>query len=526
MRTRRWFIVGAVVLTAVLASVGVLAFMRARPVVDEAEVLAAEAWLDGERRASRDAACPREPLRGEAILGSGAEALRALLSDGRTCFSGMDRAAVDARLATGGPEERAYAWDLPSEEPTPEYLPIPTGWPVRGLPQPPYPHGEAPPEVEAIVARCGELPEQVAAVVRHEDVCSPFRVGEAPMTPSEEEALLDLGRVMAVLGRRAVAAGDRARGLDLLLDGLRIVADARRGRVGSGVTLISLDAEAVLATQLATLFAIDLGWTPDEVERLRGELSALADTSPSARDAALGAHTDNMTHLLRRSTGEESPEGFGPQDHPVVVEGDVPPPRMPEVILVAHHRLGLALDEACGADRSAGAECLRRARALVRPLPTPAERRAWWDEDEPWLGPREERGAALDEVWADEAAVSLPGALPSVLRAVATLRALRALLAFRARDGALCEGEPEFAPADLVVPELDASLEVFEIVPGSQLELRAPAVLSEAKAGTASLPLVLTPCARRSLADAGAWFSHYQRVEPEPELDEATIAVP
>lgn len=509
---RRAWITSAVLLTSIGAAVGTFLWLRARPVVDEAEAEAAERWLNHARNTSADMACARAPLRGEATPGDGNDALRAALSVSRFCLAVFDLHAVDERLASGGPEEHAYAWDLPDEQATPD-LPVPVDWAVRGLSQPPYPRDEAPPEIARILEACRDVPARIAAVTQHARVCSPFRVGEPPMTEVEPERLRGLARAIAVLARREVAAGRPRRGIEQLLDGLRFFADARRGYVSNQVTWTALDAEAVLTTQLATLFTLDLGLTHEDVRRLRAGLAALADTSPSVHDALLGERVHHMSHQVRPASGWEPPEGFDPAGHvPVAAEGS-PPTFQPDVMMVAHHQLALDVEEACP-EGASGASCLRGVRALRVPPATPAERRAWWSEDTPLLGPRELRDEALRQLRADRSALEFPGAVPSMLRAVATLRALRAVLAFATRDGPRCDGPPSFDPEDLAVPELEAPLEVYQIVPGSQIELRAPGVLDGAEPGTVRLPVVLTLCTRRTLTDAGAWFSHHEPVTP------------
>jgi hypothetical protein len=245
--------------------------------------------------------CPRPVLRGTELPGPAAPELTALLGgtpETRACLE---------RLADG--RNIADLWLLD------EHVPAAIRDRDGPTPRPLATVAERAPELRATAAACEPLYTGLQATVAHLDACSPWRPGLA--CADSHLPRLHFGQAVAAGAWFRLADGKLREGLELALDGLRLLQDLERGgtqwidaATGAAATLplvavleaglTAAAAEPELLADIGAQLGLLLAGEPLPAELLAGE--SLGGMVTAADPAALG--TDAAPAVVRCRTAE------------------------------------------------------------------------------------------------------------------------------------------------------------------------------------------------------------------------------
>lgn len=272
------------------------------PLVSEREILTLQEKADGMLGEARARRCPRPVLRGEAAPGDAGDELRAVLGgapETRSCLE---------RLADGRNIEDLWR---PEED-----LPAAVRRRAGAAPRPLRTAPERAPELRETVAACAALYDRLQRAVAHAEACGPWRPGLA--CPDSYLPRFRLAQAVAAGAWFRLAEGKRREGLELALDGLRLLQDVERGgaawidaAMGAGA---SLPLAAVVESGL-TAAADDPG-TLDEVIR---EIGILIETEPHPSELLEGEYLHGVLLVA-------DPAVLGPKRAPQGTSCDRPPP--------------------------------------------------------------------------------------------------------------------------------------------------------------------------------------------------------
>ncbi|MBN1774696.1 MAG: hypothetical protein JXB32_25770 [Deltaproteobacteria bacterium] len=243
------------------------------PLVSEAELQALKVKADGMLAEARARRCSRPVLRGEAVPGDAGAALREVLGgvpETRACLE---------RLADGRNIEDLWRLD--------EDLPAAIRDRDGSTPRPLDTAAERAPELRETVAACAGLYERLQRAVAHAEACGPWRQGLGCVESYLPR--LRLGQAVAAGAWFRLAEGKLREGLELALDGLRLLQDLERG----GAAWI--DAAIGAAATLALAPVVEAGLTAaagdaellDEAVR---QLGVLLETEAHPRELLAGEY--------------------------------------------------------------------------------------------------------------------------------------------------------------------------------------------------------------------------------------------
>jgi hypothetical protein len=458
----------AAVLTIGLAA-GAAGWMLTLDPISEAELEETLVWA-AERRAEleRDS-CAR-------TTGSGVRELMDEHGALRACQDALQQSAVALHgcsfSGAGGPDP-CWTW---ADHASPELPPFaPDERPYRSSFALPYREGEWPPALDAAAIACEPLDRLLPRAIGASAGCSPLDLGH---TASGSEAW-ELTTLVAPIVVRAVRMAAEHRGrvaVELLLDGVRSMHDARRGDVRWHDVLLVAEAEERLWTALQTLLDLDLGLTDADLEALDARLVSLRSSEPSlaaALSTGLVMHVDENVRAL--------------------VPGE---PMSTRFEAIARRQIH---DQLPGPMRGAALiEDLGALDALVNANPA-GDRDDWrwlWI-DEPTVLSRSVEAATVRRVLLER--MRSDGTALRVL--AARLRAARVLLAlYRARDSRRCPSERDVARELLDTADLGGPLEV-RAFPPADVVVHPPHSLAEDVRG----PLFVLTCTARPVESAGHW---------------------
>ena len=281
-RSRRWLwpLLGLVLLAVVGA-----VYVHLLPVMTEEEATDARAAIRD--RVQALPALPPRPAFGEGPQADQA-AFDELFSEERwrVCFAGASEAMVPL------PEPSARAWALELEEGEAPRVLLPSES-ARGVTQ--LVLGDPPredPELRGAEAACAGLDERLRSVAATPDLRSPFRIPGGLVSSVDT---VGAARAIALVARARWRDGDVRAALRILLDGMVVMRDLRRGNIGGLTTVVSVAGEELLLAHALTLLVPDTELEPAEFERLREEVRAIRALQPepermlaAEREGALG----------------------------------------------------------------------------------------------------------------------------------------------------------------------------------------------------------------------------------------------
>lgn len=432
-RRKKMIFVGLGAVALLLAAFGAFAWQRSRPMFDPGEVHAARARLERERRELLAMTCARTAI-GDAAP-TNQEAFDDLVFGARwaECRRLASAEGLDMVTNEAG---HSFDWTLDRGDGHVTTPPVENARYMRT-------HG--PParsaEIDAAEAACEGLDEEVARLAATTDLCTPARPAPSGWDPDPNYLpMIQIAKVVGLRARRLAREGSTFEGMQLLLQGLAVIRDLRRGPAHLLVAMSSVAAEGILLSHAVTLLLAD------------PELSATAvDTLDATLLTLLGDEIPQ--HVLwraeRNATADVVPLNDEARDLMVMSASAMDLSWCPEG----------AGAEACLAalrERSADAGALPPEWRLVL------------------LGPRSNRAEMIR--WSQEQLLQTYDTyLARLLVADSNLALLRAALAWaRARTSA--ESCPPTLPEDRL--HVTTSDDPIEIVPydGDTFEMRAPAL--------------------------------------------------
>jgi hypothetical protein len=143
-----------------------------------------------------------------------------------------------------------------------------------------------------VLAACEGLDVAIEEALQHEDVCTPLPLGEEP---AEVVSYVRAEKALAVIARERMRRGDTRRGMELLLDGVRLGDDVARGRPAILGAMIGVAMRGIAMSQIQGLVATDLPWQTGDLEELERQALVLARTQPSFA----GWVGDDLLSMLR-----------------------------------------------------------------------------------------------------------------------------------------------------------------------------------------------------------------------------------
>lgn len=254
---------------------GVWWYVRPRASADTVEALGAVA---ADSLAGTGAVCRRDVLRGEPLPGDGTAALALWLTPG-----GRFAACLRAEPSRASSLHEALEWsdedfdalpeetDAPPSEPAATTPPTSPQWEMRGI-------GRAMSrdrsEAEAsVLAACQGFEVAIGEALQHESVCTPYPVGVVP----DARLLSHAVRVLVVIARERLRAGQSRLAFEVLFDAVRLGQDLGRGRAAESRSIGVALTELALA-QIEGLLASQLPWHEGDLEALERQAAVLART--------------------------------------------------------------------------------------------------------------------------------------------------------------------------------------------------------------------------------------------------------
>ena len=224
--------------------------------------------------------------------------------------------------------------------------------------------------VREVATACEPLAGLVQRAVRHEDACSPYMPGLRGQPAIEP--IMDVRRALVVLIRHRLEAGDVHAGVDLLLNGVRIGQDLKRGNSSA---LLAMLANSFMDRQLQLLELVlnRPGKLGDRLlASIERRLGMLIESEPHPGDFMAGDYLAFCLYEILpalRGEGYTPPGGFGPMGPPEAREFKEPRERkyFRVAMLSSWERLRSGWAERCTPQMSGG-ECQRALIAWTGPL--------------------------------------------------------------------------------------------------------------------------------------------------------------
>jgi hypothetical protein len=233
--------------------------------------------------------CPRPVLRGEALAGTAAADILAVVEgadDTRACLKRLDETSDMVFAALDHPEDYQ-----------------PDGFPAR-MNRSAKPQSQAPQGLLELEQTCAPLLSRIQKAVRHEDACSPYLPGlhDQPGYVS----VIRASRLASAVARRLIAAGDAEKGFNLLLDVVRFGQDFGRGGTSLLETMIGVACIRTVLPMLEHGLNRKKPLDPALLERIEKELGQLIATQPHPAQFMRGEMEAMATYTLNPS--KKSPE--------------------------------------------------------------------------------------------------------------------------------------------------------------------------------------------------------------------------
>ena len=302
MRTRRklWLLIPVAVLVGLIAA---LLYVRSLPVVSPEEV--AEAREQIRRGAMAHADWLPEPRATFGTTTLDQAGFDALFADSRwdACVEG---AGAEDRFADASDPETGlvYAWildrgdgvDVPPEIHDAHYLET-------------YAPPVATPEIEALEASCTGLDVLFERAVATPDLRSPFRIRSDGWNDANLQVIQTF-KALALLARKRAREGDLGSALTLLVDGMLVARDLRKGPISLISAMISVACEGILGAHFATLLMSETALADDAHNAIRDRLRQLPEVQANP-EALLECEREGFVRELGRSAyGDDEDVGL------------------------------------------------------------------------------------------------------------------------------------------------------------------------------------------------------------------------
>jgi len=399
------------------------------------EIANMEARLERGLREARSARCERPVLRGSAIEGDGTADFLALFdphgrfADCADVFA--DPTVTESVMLPGHelelPEEGSEPSDEPETPPTVEPDALSPPWEYLPLGRPLHRTPLAS-EVRAMSA-CEGLDVELQRIVQHASVCTPSPFGDGRFDEGPDGwgliPLIRLVKAAVVLARDHIRRGEHRRGVELLLDLVRLGTDMQRGRPWLLVAMVGAAAVNVASAHLISVLQWDLPWTPEELADLERQARLLATEPPRTEQACADEQLFTAMSALREMGWEEPPELRGTLSTQSSIPEDRSGPDPVSATLAAVSDVHRHFDELC-VGTSTRAECLAAMERAVDDAEAHAREEGVLGRYVPQLD-----HASLRAQLVSASVASYRGYLVRGLRGEALVRALPALFVHR-----------------------------------------------------------------------------------------------
>ena len=300
-----------------------LFWIRTRPTFSEEELAEAARSVDALQREPDGGWCHR-PALGDASEAT-APSLAALIDPSGEYVECLREAArEDVREATQGivgtPDDEHRRWIFDVSNPWIPYSATPTGRIFITAQHPPYPAGQVPSAYGRVEEACEGLADAVTALATRDGQCSPFSPG-SPGWMGLHPEFIDLSRAIGIVARARARNGDLEGALTLLVHGVTVVQDLRRGPTTLFTALASIAAEMEHWATFNTLLMSAPGPTAAVRAELTELIDRLIDASPHPHDTFVGqamavpeyASTNATSHerAFRQMVTSEEARGVG-----------------------------------------------------------------------------------------------------------------------------------------------------------------------------------------------------------------------
>jgi len=435
-----------VIVSSLIALSGATLFWaRSRPSFSDEERAEAARELEVVRTRLTDVQCHRP-----GIPGAGGDAqvtLAALLdSEGayRACLSvGAGQNATDALrgIVEIEGERRRWGYDVPPLED-----PLPPG---RGLaftnPQhPPFPEGSEPGVARRARAACGELAVALSTLAGGDGECSPYPPGSPGWIDIHPE-VTQLARATSILAHVLARDGNLGGALTLLVHGVAVVQDFRRGPTSLVAAMLSISAEMTLWSTFNSLLIPEPGPEASLRAKMVELIDALIEEWPHPHDVLLAEAFAGLSFARRSPMPDE--------------EGAV------IVVLAAEHTR--QVEQWCPHDRDK-ADCFQ-ATSPTGPFETGLFQQAWLSVG----GPNAQRRWEV-QVENEMAEPAYRNYYTRLLSSPVAMRIIKVALALSgARQEGVCPTSADIDPRLLDIPFALSPIEITHL-DGPQYEVTAP----------------------------------------------------
>ncbi len=449
-----------VLLLLVVVAAAMLLWLRSGPAFSEDEMEEASEALAAVRAELAEVQCTRPPLSVRVPAPSTpAETSLSTLVDEAGPFAACLREAGldDVRDAffgqVAGPDGavRMWVYDAPATEALP---PGPQNRRYVSPQHPPYRVGEEPPAYLRVEAACAGLGHSVTGLASREAGCSPF----GPDTPGwtgGPSGLVPLARAIAVLARGRARGGDLIAALTLLLEGVAVFQDARRGPTSLMTAMLSVASEAILSATFNSLLIPEPGPSATQRAELSDTIDRLLESSPHPCDTFAGEAL--ATEHIPVDLGPTAPETSDPE----LQEG------LQEMMYMLAGELAQAVDDWCPRE-GAVTECFQHVPSGEAEEVSPGAL-AWQGVVDPNAAVRAEHSSQLERLHGHHHRYYL-----MLLNSPMALRQLQVMLALSGeRQAGRCPTDASVDAALLTVPGASAPIVITHFV-GTQYEVTAP----------------------------------------------------
>ncbi len=264
--------------------------------VDIKERRAYQTRVEAVVKANAARRCPRPVLRGQAQDGTAAPDIIALVESAATTRGCVE--AVRRRQPALG-----AALFYPSKQ-------RPTGYPDRYVSRPFVGAGQGAVAVVAVARACGGAVKSLRRSVVRRDGCSPYRPGVR--CTGQWIGVLRVAKGVAAQARLALINGRKKKGLQLLLDLLRLSQDLERGGTSWQVTNVAHDLAGVALPLLERALNETAGFTAALLVDVKRQLELLINSEPHPAGALRGEYLSMILETVLPQFAAKSWKPPGP----------------------------------------------------------------------------------------------------------------------------------------------------------------------------------------------------------------------